>query len=91
MTIQISKVKVNETLKGQWAVTLNMKLMEGTEELFNQDFSEDYKTGDDIANIGNKFKDKMQEVINKYKSEQTILTHTKLDTVVTALQNQLEV
>ena len=91
MTVEISKVSVNRTLIGQWAVTLNLKLMDGGTELFSQNFSEDYKTGDNVADIGNKFKDKMQGVIDKYKSEQTIYNNTQLDTVVTALQNQLEV
>ncbi len=91
MIAQISKVNVRETLKGQWSVILNLKLMDGATELFNQDFSEDYKTGDNIANIEMKFKVKMKEIINRYKSEQAIFTNPKLDTVVTALQNQLEV
>ena len=91
MTVEISKVSVNRTLIGQWAVTLNLKLMDGGTELFSQNFSEDYKTGDNVADIGNKFKDKMQKTIEKYKSEQTIYNNTQLDTVVTALQNQLEV
>ena len=91
MTVEITKVSVNRTLIGQWAVTLNLKLIDEGTELFSQNFSEDYKTGDNVANIGAKFKDKMQETIDKYKSEQTIYNNTQLDTVVTALQNQLEV
>jgi len=91
MTIQISKIGVNRTLVGQWSVTLNLKLMDGETELFSKDFSEEYKTGDDIANIGLMFKDKMQEAINKYKSEQQVFTNVKLNTVVTQLQNLLEV
>ena len=91
MIAQVTKKSVSRTLEGQWAVTLNLKLMEGATELFSQDFSEDYNTGDDVANIGAKFKNKMQEAINKYKSERAILNNSKLDTVVTALQNQLVV
>ena len=91
MTTQIIKVGIKETLKGQWAVTLNLKLMDGVTELFSQDFSEDYKTGDNVANIGNKFKDKMQEAIDKYKKEQAILNNAQLDTAITALQNSLTI
>ena len=91
MIVNISKVKVSETMKGQWAVTLNIKLMEGVEELFSQDFSEDYNTGGNVEETVGKLKEKMQEAINKYKFEQAILNHNKMDSAIIALQNSLEV
>lgn len=89
MIAQITKVSVKETLPKQWAVMLNLKLMDGATELFSQDFSEDYKTGGDIKETVSRFKVKMQEAIDKHKSEQDILNHPKLDSAITALQNGL--
>lgn len=91
MTVELTKVSVNRTMPGQWAITINLKLKDGAIELFSQDFSEDYKTGDNVANIGSKFQEKMQEAITKYKSEQAIFNAPAFNTAINNLQSSLTV
>jgi flagellar biosynthesis/type III secretory pathway chaperone len=56
MKIKISKVSVNKTLEGQWSIVFNLKITddEGKTELLTQNFTEDYKTGMELSNVGNK-------------------------------------
>lgn len=91
MTIQITKKSVTRTMPKQWAVTINLKLLEGTEELFSQDFSEDYNTGGTVEETVGKFKEKMQKAIDQYKAEMQLFNHPQMDNAITSLQNNLTV
>ncbi len=56
--------------------------MEGAAELFNKDFTERYRTGQDVSVIIDKFIKQMQDEIDKYKAEQIIYNHSALTTAI---------
>lgn len=62
---------------------------DGLIEVVNQDFSQKYRTGQDINDIVSKFKTAMQEAINAYKEETQIYSATQFDTAIVTLQNNL--
>jgi len=91
MTAEITKVSVNLVMEKMWHITLNLKLMDGVDELLSKDFSERYRTGQTISEIVERFREDMQAEIEKYKSEQQISNNPQLATAITNLQNSLVV
>jgi len=89
MTITITKISVKLTQDKLYSITLNMKYLDGEVILIDQDFTQKYRTGDNVGVIINKFKVVMQKVITDYKAEQVIYTASTLDTAITNLQNGL--
>ena len=90
-SVTVIKKSVNQSMKGQYSVTWELKGFDGEVELFGQLFSEDYKTGDDPVRVVKGFKKKMQAKIDSYKIEQVILANHLMDDAVTAVQALLEV
>ena len=89
MTITITKISVKLSQDKLYSITLNMKYLNGEMVLIDQDFTQKYRTGDDVGVIINKFKVVMQKVITDYKAEQVIYTASALDTAIATLQNGL--
>jgi len=89
MTITITKISVKLVQDKLYSITLNMKYLDGEVILIDQDFTQKYRTGDNVGVIINKFKVVMQKVITDYKAEQVIYTASTLDTAITNLQNGL--
>lgn len=87
----VTKINVNQTMKGQYSVIWELKGFDGTEELFLQTFNEDYKTGDPPSRVEAGFTEQMQDYIDKYKSEQNIFNHPQMDNAVTNVQAALVV
>ena len=85
----VIKVSVSETMDKLWNITLNLSVMDGIEEVINQDFSLKYRAGEDVESKVKVIETKMQEAIDDYKGEQTIFNHANLDTAVTYLNNNL--
>lgn len=91
LTIVVTKVSVSEQLESLWNITLNLRILDDAIEVHNQNFSARYRTGDDIADKEAQLQIDMQEVIDGYKDEQTIFDHSKMNTMVTNLNNNLVV
>jgi len=89
MTITITKISVKLTQDKLYSITLNMKYLDGEVILIDQDFTQKYRTGDNVGVIINKFKVVMQKVIDDYKAEQVIFTASSLNTAITTLQSGL--
>ncbi len=87
----VTPVSVSKQMEKLWNVTLNLKIFDDAIEVYNQEFSVRYREGEDIADKELKFQTKMQKAIDGYKAEQVIFTHTKMDTMVTNLNNNLVV
>ena len=71
-------------------ITLNLQYLDGETVLLDSDFSEHYSTGEKATTVS-KFKTKMQEAIDNYKSAEVIFDSAALDAAITTLQNELEV
>ena len=91
MTAIVTKVSVNKRQEKLFSIVLNMKLMDGETELLSKDFSENYRTGNNVSDIVAKLQVDMQAAIDNYSSEQAIFNHAQMDTAVTILQGNLEV
>ncbi|KKM22151.1 hypothetical protein LCGC14_1628200 [marine sediment metagenome] len=89
LTVEVTKVSVTEQMNKLWNITLKLRLLDITVEVFDKDFSIRYRTGEDIAAKEAKLQIIMQEAIDDYKAEQVIFDHTKTDTIVTNLNNNL--
>ena len=89
LQIEVTKVSVSEQMDKLWNITLNLKCTDDSVEVINQDFSISYRTGQDAEIKVKSLLAEMQEAIDDYKDEQQIFNHTKLDTAVTWLQNNL--
>ena len=85
-SVTVEKKSVDTIMDGQWSVTFTLKGFDGVDELFSEDFSEDYKTGDAISRVQEGFIEKMQKYIEEYKQEQVYLTHAQMDSSVTVVQ-----
>ena len=90
MQIEITKVSVSEQMDKLWNITLNLKCLDNTVEVINQNFSVRYRPGQDAEAKVKSLLAEMQETIDDYKAEQQILNHVKLDTAVIWLQSKLE-
>jgi hypothetical protein len=90
LAIEVSKVSVHEVMAKLFSVTLNLRCLDGAEEVLNKNFSEHHRLGMSIPYTFGKFQMKMQEAIDIYKGEQVIYTSAALDNAVVALQNGLE-
>jgi hypothetical protein len=89
LTIEVSKVSVDEVMDKLWNITLNLRCLEGAVEVINQDFSVRYRPGQDAQARVQTILEKMQETIDDYKGEQQIFNAAQLDNAVTWLQTNL--
>ena len=90
-SITVTKQAVNQSMKGQYSIIWELIGFDGIEELFVQTFNEDYKTGDNPSRVETGFIEQMQDYIDKYKSEQSILNNVLMDDAVTNVQAELEI
>lgn len=91
LTKEVTIVGVSKQMDGLWNITLNLKYLDGTEELVNQNFSVQYRSGQDVEAKAKVLRKQMQKAIDDYKSEQQIKNSSQLATAVTWLQNNLVV
>ncbi|KKM65970.1 hypothetical protein LCGC14_1485890 [marine sediment metagenome] len=89
LTLTVEKRSVTETMDKMWSIVLNLSALDGTEVVINKDFTLKYRSGQDVEEKVKALLTEMQEAIDDYKSEQAIFNHTKLDTAVTYLNNNL--
>ncbi len=87
LTIQVTKVSASESMSGLWNPTINLKIFDDEIEVLSQDFSVKYRKGEDINQ--QKFLGLMQSAIDKYKGEQQIFNHDKMNNLVTFLTDNL--
>jgi len=89
MIIEITKKSVKKAMPKLYSITLNLVCKEGLIEVINQDFTQKYRTGQNINDIVSKFKTEMQESIDAYKEETQIYSATQFDTAIVTLKNSL--
>ena len=88
MTAIVSKKSVKYPQAKLYIITFNLVVTDGT-EVINQDFTCEYRTGENVASKVNEVKEKMQKVIDDYKLEKVVFSSVALDTAVTAIQGGL--
>jgi len=90
-TVTVTKKSVTTGQDGLFSVTLNLLYKEEAIVLLDQDFAENYWTGQAPSLVTAKLKERMQKTINNYKACENIFKSPLLDTAVTVLQNGLVV
>ena len=89
MDITITKKAVNKTENG-YTITVNMVCKDGITELINQDFTQNHNPNNSFDVAMGALKEQMQKVIDDYKSNQTLLENSDLDTAVADIQISLK-
>lgn len=85
----VTKVSVAEPQAGMYSVTLNLTCLDGVDEVINQNFTEPKKDHVSVSIIQERFRVKMQQVIDRYKREQQLLGSVQLDNAASALEASL--
>lgn len=88
-TVNISKISVREKQKNLYIITLNMQYLDGEDILWSQNFEQEYRTGDNIADLAQRFDADMQEAIDTYKQEQVYYNHAQMDALVAWLNTNV--
>jgi hypothetical protein len=90
-TVTVTKRSVTTGQDGLFSITLNLLYKEDAAILLDQDFAENYWTGQAPSLVTAKVKERMQKAIDNYKACETIFNAAALNTAVTTLQNGLAV
>lgn len=91
-SVVVTKKSVSTVMDGQWLITWTLEGFDGAVPTLGPlDFSEDYKTGDNISRIEVGFIELIQDTIDRYKKEQLILNHSQMDISLGVVQAALEV
>lgn len=87
----VTKKNVSKVMPKLWTITLTLTLSDNSVEIYQNDYTARYRTGDNIATKEADLQARMQTDINNYKSEQTIFNNAQLDTVVANIEAGLEI
>ena len=82
LTAIVTKKSVKYVQKNLHSITFNLSLSEGGTEVLKQDFSCEYRAGENPAQKDSEIKEKIQEAIDRYKTEQQIFNSAALDNAV---------
>lgn len=88
-TIKVEKVSVSKQMDKLYSITLKLTYLDEGVELLSKNFTQRYKTGDDISLKIAEIKDEMLEEINELKVKNNILNNEQLDSAVSKLQTDL--
>ncbi len=91
LTAIVTKKSVKYVQSKLHSITFNLLLKDDTIEVVNQDVSVEYRAGDNPAQKVNEVKEKMQTLIDNYKSEKAIFNNAALDTAVNNISGGLNV
>lgn len=88
MTVLVTKKSVASPQSKLYIITFNLKVTDVV-VVIDQDFTCEYRTGENVANKVTEVTVKMQAVIDTYKASQAIFTNAQLDNAVTSIQGGL--
>ena len=89
LTVSLSKVSVSEPQKGMKVLTVNMILLDGVEEMYNQNFVAVKKADISLLIVKERLRVEMQAAIDRYKREQQILESAALDNAIADIESAL--
>jgi hypothetical protein len=87
LTKTITKKSVKYGQEKLNIITFNLSLLDNAVEVLNQDFSVEFRLGDNVADKVAKVTELMQIAIDRYKAEQIIFNSTALNDAVTNISN----
>lgn len=88
MTAIVTKKSVKVPQLKLYVITFNLQVTDGS-VVVDQDFTCEYRPGQNVSEIIEGIKDKMQVVIDNYKLEKALFNNAQLDNAVTAINGGL--
>lgn len=88
-TIKVEKVSVKKQMDKLYSITLKLTYLEDGVELLSKNFTQRYRTGDDIETKVAEIKKQMKREIEELKVVDNIFNDTQLDSAVNKLQTDL--
>ncbi len=85
----VTKKSITTTQDKLYQITLELVLTDTAGIGFTKDYSQDYRTGENVANKKALFLDQMQKDIDYYKAAQVLSGTAALATAITDIQNSL--
>lgn len=85
LSIIITKKSVKYGQEKLHIITFNLSLLDNAVEVLNQDFSCEYRQGDNPAQKVIEIKERIQIAIDRYKAEQQIFNSTALNNAVNSI------
>lgn len=89
MTITVAKKSVSFIQENLWNISVNVKLNDGSTDVFDRDFSFQYTKGDAVNKKYAELLANIQAAIDIYKAEQALYNNAQFATIVTNLQSAL--
>jgi len=89
LTVELTKVAIVEPQPGMVVLTVNMVLLEGVEEVYNQNFSIRKKDGISLGVIKERLQERLQAAIDKFLREQAIYNMSVLDSAIAEVEAAL--
>ncbi len=89
LTATITKKTVTTSQKDLYAITINLSLKDGVTEVLNKDYTDKYRTGQNISAIVAKFIKTINLDIVDYKAAKVIFDAAGFNTAITNIQNGL--
>ncbi len=89
LSAAVTKKSVTCSQDKLYNITLTLTLTDTAGEGFVRDYSQDYRTGENVATKKALFLDKMQNDIDRYKASQALSDNAALATAITEIQSNL--
>lgn len=87
----VSKVSVQRKPDGSYIIIANLSIIDDelVEEVYNENFTQNYHPDDSVDIARDQLLLKMQAAIDHYKSEQTIFNSAGMDTAISYIETNL--
>lgn len=89
LTKTVTKKSVGSIQSNLHIIVFNLIVSDGASNVINQDFSCEYRTGENVSSKVSEIKEQMQKIIDNYKSSLVIFNSAQLDTAVNNISGGL--
>jgi hypothetical protein len=89
LSVSVTKKNITNTQKNLYGIVLELILTDTTGAGFTKEYSQEYRTGENVNSKVQVFINKMQEDIDQYKAAKTLSDNSALATAIINIQNGL--
>jgi len=91
LEIEFKNIDVKRKLRGQYRISTDMELVDGTNILFSYPFGCDYKPGDNIADRIDNVKEELQDALDNFGLEYQLKNNPTLSNKLNGLKSELTI